>query len=774
MYFTKYPHRANFSFAEVYDPEIGQICAGRRVFEASITSHETDLYRIRIANPEFWAGNGGLAELDVPPESSRHRLKADETFQLSLMGNHGRPLITGRFGVSGDASMFVFELGGPARFYGMGEKLFGRMELSGYRTCFWNTDVWGDFHFAQWSEHPADPAYFSLPYVVARIEDEFVGFLIDSPHPSFMETPGTGESRVFVEWQRTSPELVLGTMSGEPGLWVIHGASLAEVTRKLQRLVGTTPVPPVWALGYHQSRWGYAGAEDLLALDAQFEKSRIPCDGLWLDLDYLDGFRIFQMNEEVFPGGLGPLVNKLAKNGRRIVPIIDPGVKKEPGYRVYDDGRAEDVFCQNDEGGEFVGLVWPGETVFPDFTQSRVRDWWARYVEGFAASGFGGCWIDMNDPSTGPVDPTSMRFAHGREPHEAHHNDYALGMQQATHEGFLRARPDERPFVLSRSGSTGSSRYAAVWTGDNVANYFYLNASIPTCVNMSLSGQPFNGADLGGFGGDVTDELMLDWIKAHFLFPFLRSHANKGTRPKEPFNFPSSEMAILRRYIRLRYKLMPYLYNLFVRQEEHGDPILRPLFYDFDEPGLDLLNDQFMVGPSILQAPFVQAEGRARAVTLPGTEPWFDAGAGEWHQPGAPELRRKREITPLFFRAGAIVPMQPGTPTDNTKDLHKVHVHLFVPPGWSGDGELEYRTDDGLSYAYQRDGRSSLHVRMACIEDNLALAVDWVDGPSGRVEPTFVIHSEPKSVRLNGVDSGVTKARVTLTGKALPAWVVGG
>ncbi len=773
MYFNKYPHRANFSFVETFDSESGQVTAGRRVFSASVASHEGDVYHVRVSNPEVWAESCGLSQLDVPRRANRQRLKAGDDFELTLLGKDGKPLLTGRFGVSGEASMFLFELGGEARFYGMGEKLFNSVELSGYRTKFWNTDVWGDFHFGQWGDHPSDPPYFSLPYLIAKIGEEYVGLLLHNPYPTFMETPGTDESRVFVEWQRTSENLILGSEGGEPNLWVIYGPSLKELTRKFQNLIGTTPLPPAWSLGYHQSRWGYGGHDDLMRLDEAFTNNKIPCDGLWLDLDYMDGFRIFETNPKNFPEGVQATAESLAKHDRRIVPIIDPGVKYEPGYRVYDDGHQQGVFCRNQEGSEFVGLVWPGETVFPDFTEPKAREWWQGYVQEFAESGFAACWIDMNDPSTGPVDPSGMLFANGTVPHAAHHNDYSLGMQQATFEGFKRARPHERPFILSRSGFIGSSRYSAIWTGDNLANRFYLKSSIPTSINMSISGQPFHGADLGGFGGDVTDELMTDWMKAHFLSPFLRNHANRGTRDKEPYAFAEPLMSVLRRYIRLRYKLMPYLYNLFALHEEEGDPIVRPLFYEFDDAGLDKLNDQFLVGPSILQAPFVEEGAKKRSVILPGTEPWFDAATGEWLEPGTRTARAGKESTPLYIRSGAIIPMQPGTPTDNRKELREVNLHLFMPPAWSGDSWYEYRADDGISYAYANGARSVLDIRVAAVDGNLAIATELTEDGFGKIVPTFVIHGDPKTVRLNGAEVRLEKNKVTLTGKPLPVTVVG-
>ncbi|MDR3690556.1 MAG: glycoside hydrolase family 31 protein [Fimbriimonas sp.] len=772
MYFSKFPHRSNFSFVDSYSEADSTIAAGGKQMDVSVRTFDGGITHVQVIDSERWGENRCLEALSAPEVSEHRHIKVAPGFKLQVLGKRGKTLLKGTFGVSGEASIFVFSVEGAPRFYGMGEKTFGRMELSGVRAKFWNTDVWGDFHIAHYADHPTDPPYFTTPYVIVKVADEYVGLLLHNPYPAFMETPGTEDGRAFEEWKHTSPDLILGSEGGEPNLWILNGPTLRELTRKLQRLVGTTPLPPAWALGYHQSRWGYRGHDDLVRLDEQFAKHKIPCDGLWMDLDYMDGYRIFQTSSEAFPLGAQATADTLAVNQRRIVPILDPGVKFETGYRVYDDGNKHEVFCQNAEGKEFVGLVWPGETVFPDFTLPKVRSWWAGYVEEFARSGFGASWLDMNDPSTGPVDPQGMRFRHGKELHAAYHNQYALGMQMATYEGFRRARPEERPFLLSRSGFIGSSKKAAIWTGDNLSNYFYLSISIPTSVNLSLSGVPFNGPDIGGFGDSVSDGLMIDWVKANFLFPFFRNHCAKGQRDQEPFNFPEPVMALVRRYIRLRYKLIPYLYNLFIAQEEDADPILRPLFYEFDDAGLDRVNDQFMVGPWVIQAPFVQEKAKSRPVLLPGNDKWYDAVSGDWLDAGAVEAKNDRGSTPMYIRAGAILPMQAGTPVDNTKELRKVHLHIFIPPSWSGDSSTTYKADDGISYRYRSGERSSISVRLASANGNLAISVEEIENGFGPIEPTFVIHGDPKSVRLNGGEGKLKNAKVVLTGKPLKVQIL--
>lgn len=765
MFFTKYPHRANFSFA-TRSGSSGKVIAGTRAFASKIVEHEGQITHWSIENPELWGGNLCLAPLETPPA-----LKDSPDLGIVIKDKNGKVILRSvpdsEFGVSGLAHMFQFELMDEAKFYGMGEKNFGQIELSGLRTKFWTTDVWSDFHFAQWLNHAADPPYFSLPYVAVHVGGEWVGFLLHNPYPTYMETPGTDESRVFVEWQRTSPYLSMGAEGGEPHLWIFHAQSLAELTRKFQKLVGVTPLPPAWALGYHQSRWEYGGDKDLMRLDESFTKHKIPCDGLWLDLDYMDEFRIFQTDRNQFPKGVSHTATNLMKNGRRIVPIIDPGVKSEMGYRVFDDGVAQDVFCKNVEGRDYIGMVWPGETVFPDFSLDRVRNWWSGYAKGFINEGYGAAWLDMNDPSTGPVDPSGMLFDNGKLPHEAHHNQYALGMQMATRQGFLEAKPKERPFLLSRSGFIGTSRYSAIWTGDNMSSYFYLKMCIPTSLGMSISGVPFNGPDVGGFGGDVTATLLLDWIKACCLFPFMRNHSVKDCQHQEPWAFGTPVMRIARKFIRLRYKMFPYLYNLFIDQEETGDAIMRPLLYEFDDKRFSNCSDQFMVGPSIMQAPILDDKERSRTVILPEGK-WFDARNGEWISGKNTIVKPSRSESPLYIRNGAIIPMQVGEAKDNRKDLSRVEFHIFVAPGTSGETEYRYRFDDGLSFDYQSNGRSEMIVKVAWSPKMVHINAEQVNDGYGQVKAIYLVHGRD-NMTLNGKPTVQRKATIALTGKRLTA-----
>ena len=370
----------------------------------------------------------------------------------------------------------------------------------------------------------------------------------------------------------------------------------------------------------------------------------------------MDGYRVFTFNPDHFRDP-DREIRSVQSGGRRVVPILDPGVKREPGYAIYDEGIRKEIFCVNQEGQPYVGLVWPGETHFPDFSHADGKAWWAQKVQQFAAHGISGAWLDMNDPSTGNSLNSDMLFRHGESDHAPFHNQYANGMAEASRKGFADAHPDERPFLLCRSGYTGIGRLTALWTGDNFSNYHHLRNSIPTTLNLALSGVPFNGADVGGFGGDTTGPLLRDWIKAAFLLPFFRNHTAIGTRRQEPWAFDEKTRSTVRAYIQLRYRLRPYLYNLFVRHEESGEAIVRPLFYSYPEDRrLDHLADQLMIGEAIMQAPFVDPDSTQRQVALP-PDSWFHIEEGVWLEGNSTiTCRRNDATTPIFIRDRSIIP----------------------------------------------------------------------------------------------------------------------
>lgn len=737
MYFNKIPHPANFTFAqsaEVASGAAGLVIGTERVM-VRWSDCGDDVHRLVLEHARF--GDHGSQAILTPPENpneSRCVITAETDGRLILKDRStGETFVAGlpgaTFGWCGAAWILQFAHRPEMQFFGLGEHS-QHLEKSGQRIKYWNTDLFGDFPKCEAEHGYANPMYVAIPWLIVKQENRYVGLLVNNPGAVFMDLASNFVWSENNQEDRQRGSFYLGAPSGQPDVHLIVGPSLPELIRKFQSLVGRMPVPPLWALGHHQCRWGYAGARDLRRLDNAFRKHRIPCDGLWLDIDYMDSYKVFTFSRQAWGGDetkVREVLAELLRRGRRVAVILDPGVKAQRGYSVCEDGQEAEIFCLNSEGKPFVGFVWPGKTYFPDFSLPETRAWWAERVRALAECGISGAWIDMNDPSVGAVEPQEMLFARGKKPHAYYHNQYALGMAQATYDGFMQARPDERPFVISRSASTSSARFTAVWLGDNVSNWHHLRMSIPLALGLGLSGIPFNGADVCGFKEDTTPELAIAWYKAGFLFPFFRNHSDSGTRSQEPYALGPRALEVARHYIQLRYKLLPYLYQLFLASAATGEAILRPLFYQYPDDrrgSLGKLENIFLVGPDILQAPIVEEKEHVSVVALPVGEAWYDARVGKWVK-GGTRVRAKcaSSETPLFIREGAVIPMQEGVRTTNENQLEHVELHCFLRRRTSGRHRLVYQCDDGLTLGYQRGERTTLELEAQVVRGKLTLTV---------------------------------------------------
>lgn len=767
------PHSANFAYVKAWRGNVAHLQARRYRTEVRRFADET--FQVAIVGAGWKATKSGAKLTPGLRPSGRARLRWAPGASLELVAAPGgRRLLQGArgqcFGVSGSAWMLRFRMRGDERYFGLGEK-WGPLEKSGTRTIFYNTDVWDAFDRAQVQRADCDPLYGSIPYLIIERRGTYIGLLVDGAWPVFMQLPA---AKPRLREPSQPGWLEVGALDGAPSVYLIVGASLSELTERLQRLVGTTPRPPLWALGHHQSRWGYRGAADLTALDRAFDRHRLPCDGLWLDIDYMRGFRVFTLDPKHLPRP-AQCFAELKRRGRRVVAILDPGVKREPGYSVYDEGVEGGLFCVTPEGRPFVGQVWPGETVFPDFATAPARDWWAGHVAKFAAQGFSGFWLDMNEPATGGVDAGAMLFDRGRQSHASYHNHYALGMAQASHAGMLQFSPDSRPFLVTRACAASISRFAAVWTGDNYSSEIHLRQSIPTTLNLALSGVPFNAPDVPGFGGDADSDLLVRWYKAAFLFPFLRNHSCAGTRRQEPWAFSARALAMTRHFIALRYRLLPYLYSLFQRQERTGEAILRPLFHDFvDDSALFDVDDQFMVGPALMQAPLLARTPGSRKVWLPRGG-WYEAHSGRWREGGnVVSARDIANATPLYVREGQIVPMLARVAGHTQSPMNELELHVFLRPGGARAASLDYESDDGLSFAYREGVVSRLHARAR--SRGAELHVELSPGPLhvGPFGVRLVLYGAFEQVSLrtpNGLSRYVPRpARFRFAGNPLRVW----
>jgi alpha-glucosidase len=776
MYFQKIRHPSNFSFVSKFNDSTHSATVAGKHHRFVLKDLGSDVFHLQIEGPQPLPN---LAQSDLqrlPKHPSLTAITFGPKGEILWHGADGKPLLQSlaknAFGISGKAWMLQFQRPDGTQFYGQGEKNNG-FEKSGKRTKFWNTDIWGDFHLHLCINEVTDPMYVSVPYLIVKQGNSYLGILVDNPYPVFMDT---GSNYLFRrDLDPSEPSTFwLGADEGLASVYLLSGPSLHELTCKFQQLCGTTPVPPLWSLGHHQCRWGYRSYADLADLDVKFRRNKIPNDGLWLDIDYMDGFRVFSFDKKHFPNPAKDL-GKLNKQNGHVVPILDPGVKLDKQYKVYQDGVRSNIFCENSNGDRYVGFVWPGKTVFPDFSIKEARAWWAKQVKAFAEAGVSGAWLDMNDPSVGAVELDDMRFNHGKLPHTSYHNQYALGMAQASREGFLAARPNERPFLLARSGFTGQSKYSAIWTGDNYSNRFHMRKSIEVTLNLALSGIPFNGPDVPGFGGNTYPELFTAWYKAGFLFPFLRNHAIMDSTAQEPWAFGSRPMEVVRHYIRTRYKLLPYLYNLFIDQEERGAAILRPLFYDFEDTAklpLGQIDDQFLVGPSLLHAPVYKEGTRSRKVVLPGKNKWFAAHENRW-------VRGNRKITttenrlstPLYVREGAIVPMQTGVRTSNENDLGNIELHLFLNRSTRGTASYQYRFDDGHTFDYRQGKRTAFSLNVTVKGQALRIQVYDIHNGYRPANVRFVVYDRFKKVEVEGLQKSAELAlkplQWNLAGKTL-------
>ena len=590
--------------------------------------------------------------------------------------------------------------------YGLGEKT-GHHNRKGRDFTLWNTDVLSpdatrEFT-GQWPEGDPrgertstefDPYYVSIPFFYHQSypAGTMSGSFVDNGYRGAYEFSRPEEYRIhFAGGQYTE--------------YIFAGPRMPAILTAYTWLTGRTAPPPLWSLGYHQCRWFDYTQDAVEGIAQRHRDNGIPCDALWLDIEYMDGYRVFTWNTTSFPDAPG-MLKRLEGKGFRVITIIDPGVKHDPGYWVYDQAVERDVLCRTEGGDIYVGQVWPGDTAFPDFATEEARDWWGELNAAHVASGLAGIWNDMNEPATGNIDPGAMRFAQGQESHERYHNQYALLMAMGTTQGLLKAMPGKRTFVLSRAGFAGIQRYAANWMGDNLSRWDHLWLSIPMAAGLGVSGQAFVGADIGGFAGNSNAELYLRWMQYGALTPFCRNHSEIGNVDQYAWSWGEVVQEIVREAVRLRYRLLPYIYASFLTASETGAPVQRPMVFDHqDDPTVRDLDDQYLFGPDLLVAPVLQPGQTARQVYLPEGD-WYDWHSGERHDGQAfIHVPTPMERIPVFARGGSVIPLWPEAP-DSTAGSHpeELELRVFIP---STDGvfESELQEDDGLSFAASEGAR---------------------------------------------------------------------
>lgn len=546
------------------------------------------------------------------------------------------------------------EVAADARFFGLGGRADGpRLRDGSYR--LWNSDPRGGFGPGD------DPLYITMPVqlVVADVGTHLV--FHDNSWDGRVtlregeEGAGSGQDRPGQSELR---------MEGGPlRAWVLVGTP-ARVLAGWAALTGAPAVPPAWALGYQHARWGFGSEREVRRVADGYRERELPLSALHLDIDHYDGHRVFTVDREHFPD-LPGLAAELRERGVRLVSIVDPAVTADDSDPVCRSGRAAGAFVKDARGQEVRGVVWPGDCVYPDFTDPAAREWWGGLYAERLAQGFSGVWHDMNEPvSFRPFgDMTLPRSArHALEgaggDHREAHNVYALGMARAGYEGLVRLRPAERPFLFSRSGWAGMQRYGGTWSGDVETGWPGLRASLALVLGLGLCGVPYSGPDVGGFGGSPSPELYLRWFQLGSYLPFFRTHSAIWAGRREPWEFGPEVLAHARAALAERERLRPYFMTLAHLARRTGAPYVRPLWWGAPEDrGLRDCEDAFLLGDALLVAPVLEPGADRRAVRLPRGR-WYDTATGTAYQgPGQVLLDAPVGRTPVLARAGSVVPV---------------------------------------------------------------------------------------------------------------------
>ena len=589
-------------------------------------------------------------------------------------------------------------------FYGLGDKAT-QLNLKGKRIENFATD---QYAFSKDQE----PLYKVVPFYIGLQNKQSYGIFFDNTFRTFFD---------FCHERRNVTSF--WSEGGEMNYYFIYGPQMEDVVTSYTDLTGKPELPPLWALGYHQCKWSYYPESNVKEITAKFRELKIPCDAIYLDIDYMEGFRCFTWNKEYFPDPKR-MVAELAEDGFKTVVIIDPGIKIDKEYSVYQEALEKDYFCKRADGPYMKGKVWPGECNFPDYTNPEVREWWAGlFKELISDIGVKGVWNDMNEPAVMEVPnktfPMDVRHDYDGNPcsHRKAHNIYGTQMARATYHGVKRFAYPKRPFIITRSAYAGAQRYSSSWTGDNVATWEHLWIANVQVQRMSISGMGFTGSDIGGFAEQPSGELYTRWIQLGVFHPFCRTHSSGDHGDQEPWAFDTEVIDITRKFVNLRYQLLPYLYTMFWQYIEEGIPMLKPLvYYDQSDIQTHYRNDEFVFGNQILVCPILEPNAIGRRMYIPRGQ-WYNywtnnlvtGGKETWVDTNYDEI-------PVFVKAGAIIPKYPVQQYVGELEFDELTLDLYYKEGKEKSVVYEDAQD---GYDYKKGRYSFLTFRVTGKEKEL-------------------------------------------------------
>jgi alpha-glucosidase len=627
------------------------------------------------------------------------------------------------------------------RFIGLGEKT-GPLNRRGNGYMNWNTDNFG-------YSTSADPLYCTTPFYIGVHHNVAYGIFFDNSFKSFFNF-GASNNRFATFYAD----------GGEMNYYFFHSPTVKDILRDYSNLTGRMEMPPLWSIGYQQCRYSYYPDKEVLNLARTFRDKDIPADTIVFDIHYMDEYKIFTWNRRDFSDP-EQLLNELRKMGFHVVVMCDPGIKVESGYKAYEDGVTKDVFIKYPDGSYYTGQVWPGWCHFPDFTNPETREWWKEQFKEYVSLGIEGFWNDMNEIATwGQMIPENIEFDF--EGHKASmrrgRNLYGFQMARSTYEGSKALLDGKRPFNLTRSAYSGVQRYAAVWTGDNVAYDEHMILGVRLVNSMGLAGIPFTGYDVGGFVGDANNKLFARWVSIGSFSPFFRGHSMINSRDSEPWAYGEEVEQISRNYIKFRYQILPYIYSLFYEAATTGMPVQRSLAIDYThDPKIyeTLYENQYLFGPSILVAP-VESSKEFAKVYFPEGE-WFSLYDDKKYL-GNNEVIIECPVQrlPVFVKGGALIPMKPVKA--NTKEVSETLIlHAYVG---SQPSSFTFYDDDGSTFRYQHGEFSKREMKLTPDERKIVLEKAEGNYVSQYKIIRIVLHgifNQLESIKINGTAAGLSR-----------------
>ena len=677
-------------------------------------------------------------EVEIALSTGKLAIKILKTpFRVSIYDGTGTLLVRETvkgMGYKENREVICFkEMSENDHFYGFGEKS-GFLDKRGEKMTMWNTDVYAPHN------PETDALYESIPYFMTLRNGNAHGIFFDNTFKTTFDLRTETDTFSF------------HAEGGQLDYYVLAGPTPKAVLEQYTDLTGRAPIPPKWAIGYHQSRYSYETEQEVRELAKTFLEKNIPLDVIYLDIHYMDGYRVFSFDKDRFPTP-DKMIKDLKNAGIRIVPIVDPGVKEDPEYKIYQEGIRNDLFCKYIEGNIYFGEVWPGNSAFPDFTTKKAREWWGDKHSFYTDLGIEGIWNDMNEPAVFNETKTmDLKVLHDNEgdprTHRELHNIYGLMMGEATYEGMKKQLSGKRPFLLTRAGYSGVQRYAAVWTGDNRSFWEHLQMSLPMVMNLGLSGIPFTGPDVGGFAHDSNGELLARWTQVGAFTPYFRNHSAIGFARQEPWSFGVKYEEVIKKYIQLRYQWMPQLYSLFAEANETGTPVVRPLMmgYPNDEHTFNL-SDQFMFGDNVIIAPIMTPGTTHRAVYLPEGI-WVNYWTDEVLEGGTHHLiQADLEILPIFIKQGTMIAH--GEVKQSTDYIdEKLTIHLYTSS--EGSSLFTLYEDDGKTFDYEKGAFLRKTIKAEFQQNKLELTIE----DEGSYTPTWKhlelkLHNSTENLKVN-------------------------